>query len=465
MLKKSIYITLFSVLGQFGTFILTALAARTLSTVNFGQFALYEAIMTISASISILAADRYAQRYYFDSMQDGGGDYSFKQANVVSLYGGFVVILSIAVYSLATSISESMLIYILGVLSGVLFGYTSLAIVYSQVRDMTFVYGVFVSSKFVYAIVMYAMILYCDVGIWHFIYASLLVAAIFATMTFLFVPKPYIGIIDFGVTIKYLKFSGPLILGALSASTITTGGRLILGGNNEFENLAIYSYWQKLSMGYLVVPSALNVALLPAVYRRLSSGVDLNSLDKDLEAIKDIYLCISIVFLLNCNLYNQLVGGDSFASNYLLFGVLLATNMVSAINGAGTDLILIYKERTMEHSKIMLYSAAISLASSFVAIKFFDLYGPALASLFSICFVLLAQRKLLMNCYSMNIPRLFGLHRPFALIVSAGLTSFASNYFGTAYLQLLAIFLSLICAWISIKKFNKLNLMLNVAKH
>ena len=394
MAKASLIFLISGLLGQVGGFLLTGFSSRLFSVGDFAEFALFEAYVTIIATLSILAVDRAAQRFYYSEDLNTYGEDSFKIASNIALLSISLGAICVLVYLAMTGFKFNTPVK--AILSGLLFGYTGLAIVYSQIKQKYLVYLCFAGFKFPLAIFVITSELFLqNAGVENLLDTFVTFYAVGALATFLIVNSSGgWGTADVSrrAYLMFIRYSFPIVVGTFTAAVITYGSRFVLDATSSETEVAIFAYWQKLSLAYLLVPTAVNTALLPFIYKSMSESVTgFEQRSRLYVKIKSLYAVGAICLISFSSEFSLIISGGSFSQNYFIFSAFIATQYIASSIGASTDLELMFEKRTIFHSSIYFIACVISMVAAYVFSQWFGVVGAIGSSYFSICLVLVAH--------------------------------------------------------------------------
>ncbi len=381
MLKPSLYFGIAAIFAQLGGFILTSILARTLSISEFAQVSILEATATTAAGICIFAIERAAQRFYFD-VKDSQRQSIFSNALAFAICSVLVISCAWIIGSFFINRSQEFFIYSIGLVCGFLLAINGLGLVYTQVTEKYWFHLICGAIKGLFPLFIFALIsMYSS---WNF--QSYVVAIFFTYVLLGFIsvrtlPSIRHTEVDFMQVRAMLVYSSPFIIASISASFITVGGRFILQAFSTQEELAIYSFWFKLSLIMLLVPTALNAALTPKVFNLLSLRSGFRVVRIMNLPIRRLYFSTALFFLLISQWIGLILGGGNFQFNPILCALLFSTHYVSSCNGAISDLQLFHRKVTRIHSVIFLFGASLTLLISSVCGSYLGSYGAGIGSL------------------------------------------------------------------------------------
>jgi O-antigen/teichoic acid export membrane protein len=381
MLKPTLYFGVAAIFGQLGGLILTSILTRTLSISEFAQISILEATATATGGICIFAIERAAQRFYFD-VTDSQKESIFSNALAFSIFSVLFIACAWIIGSFFINKSQEFFVYSIGMVCGFLLAINGLGLVYTQVTEKYWFHLLCGAIKGLFPIFIFVLIsMYSSWNFKSYVVAICFTYLLLGLIAIRTLPSVRHTTIEFTQVRAMLVYSSPFIIASISASFITVGGRFILQAFSTQEQLAIYSFWFKLSLIMLLVPTALNAALTPKVFNLLSLRNGFRVVRIMNLPIRRLYFSTALFFLLISPWLGLILGGGNFDFKPLLCALLFSTHYVSSCNGAISDLQLFHRKVTRIHSVIFLFGASFTLLISSVFGSFLGAYGPGIGSL------------------------------------------------------------------------------------
>ncbi len=252
--------------------------------------------------------------------------------------------------------------------------------VYYRVTRNAWGYFCFTSSAAVIGIVLsFILIVGYDMGVIGRYYGSLCTNLFFLVVCLIIMFKISSFSFNLPIILKGLRFSLPLLPGAIATIAIASSDRIILERYVSLSQLGIYSVGFTLGTALSVIKRGVYLAVEPGVYESFNQ----EGFEEKVVRLKNIFLslllCIGCVIIVFSKEIVMVVASERFYESYMVIpffviGVIFRGTEIPV----GTTLLALNK--TLYQPIIVGSALAVNIAGNLVLIPFMGIMGAAFAS-------------------------------------------------------------------------------------
>jgi O-antigen/teichoic acid export membrane protein len=227
----------------------------------------------------------------------------------------------------------------------------------------------------------YFFVIILDKSLNGFFYATIIVAPMIIFYQLFILKNEYLFTFNTRLFHKIMKFSAPLVPGALSILLLTVVDRLILNHLTNTATLGIYSVALKFAFGFQLIIHGYNTAIQPLIFEKYRNSF----LPKKLAILFKGYVLVGAIGVVFLSLFARetivLFTQKTYYNAYLVLPMLYCSAWVFGMTMFTTGMQI--KEKTLLLSTITLTAVACNILLNFILIPIYDIKGAALASLIS----------------------------------------------------------------------------------
>lgn len=388
ILKNTIYYSVGEIFPRIISFIMLPIYTRYLSPSDYGIIAYTSTIVSFLYVLGSFSLNSYVLRFYFD--YENVSD----QKKIIGTAHSFIILLNLLILFLAFLCMPSLVstfnlqipwepFFKMAFITNFLDSISIIPMVVYRVRRDAFKFMVLGLSKSIVAVVLTVyFVIYCNMGVlgnyWALLYCNL-----FFSIIYLLVIKQHAYYtIKFKFLKEGLKFSAPLLPGAICYMLLTISDRIILERNVCIADLGIYNVACTMALALNIVVQSGYKSIEPEVFRRYGSA-DFYSFT---QRAKNIYFCAIFVFAMIISLFSQevftIMTSEGFHKGYYLVPALIIGGVMT-----GQNVIYGCVLQCEKRSKIIglstLLGAAISIITNILLVPVWGVYAAAFASAIS----------------------------------------------------------------------------------
>lgn len=388
LLKNTVYYSIGEVCPRIISFFLLPIYTHFLSPTDYGILSYTNTVMLFLVALGTLALNSFVLRYYF--IWNSESDRRKLIGSVVSV----ILLMNLLILGLAFCFLPHLIekyhiqvpwdpYFRLAVILNFLDSFSIIPLVIYRVRQdaLTFI-KLSLGKTFLQVGFNLFFIVYLQVGLLGYYY-SMLCTYIPYFCIYLFIIKKYSTFsFDFTIIKEGLKFSLPLLPGALAYLILSVSDRIILERNVPMAEVGIYNVAFTMALALNIVIQSGYKAIEPEIFKRYGTS-DYYSFIKKLQSvffisIYTVGLCIS--------LFSQeafyFMTGPEFHQGYILVPLLIIGVVMSGQNVIYSG-ILSAEKRTKVIGMITLVGGMISIIFNLSFIPIGGIYAAAISSVVS----------------------------------------------------------------------------------
>lgn len=385
LFKDTILYAVGEILPRVISFILLPIFTAVLTTADYGILSYTSAFISFIFVFSCLSLNSYVLRHYFECKTE------FDKKKLLGNIFLFIGVVNIIIFGLSYLTLPFLIDYFaikvpwnpyfrLAIICNFLDVFTIIPMVLYRVRQQAF-YFVFLSIFRV--ILQFSLVYYFVViesyGLIGSYYGQLIPLIIYFFISWGIIIKNSILNIDVEQIKKGLKFSLPLLPGALAYLIMSLSDRIILERHLSLAVIGVYNVAVTFSLALNVIVQSAYRALEPEIFKRFNS----EGFTQFVNKISTVYLALVYILAIGLALFSQEVFyfftskafyNGSHIVPYIIFGILFAAHNV--IFGS----VLAAENNTKSIGFAMIIGGAVSILINIVLIPFMGVYASALAS-------------------------------------------------------------------------------------
>lgn len=398
LLKDSVIYSIGNLLPQLGGFVFLPIYLKFMSIEDFGVVSSMLVIQSVVSIFFSLAIDRSLIRLYFDykspNQQATFFGTNFIAITVISSSLCVILILTNGILVKIFPDISFYPYYLYALLIAYVKGFFLVPKTYLQIKNKSLKFVSLSAAEFILvtlAIMFY--VVYRGEGPSGMLKGQLLGTSLLIPYLFSIVRKNFIFRFNFSMLKNTLRFSLPLVPSLLTAFILNLSDRIFIDRYMGLSEVGLYSLAYKVASIVLIAISAINMAVTPFYYRRISKlgFVSASPWSKEFNNnyIKIIGVLVFIFLMFSKEIILIFFGSNYFQSAYIV-GLLLLSYYFSGTNNVNGRLIL-YKKKTHHSMAIDVSTAFLNILLNFLLIPKYGMIGAALATLASMMFAFITS--------------------------------------------------------------------------
>jgi len=365
------------------------------------DFGVVSSMLVIQSVVSIffsLALDRSLIRLYFDynSTNQQATFFGTNFIAITVLSSSLLVILILTNEILVKIFPDISFYpyYLYALLIAYVKGFFLVPKTYLQIKNKSVKFVSLSAAEFILvtlAIMFY--VVYRGEGPSGMLKGQLLGISLLIPYLFSIVRKNFIFRFNFSMFKNSLRFSLPLVPTLITAFILNLSDRIFIDRYMGLSEVGLYSLAYKVASIVLIAISAINMAVTPFYYRRISKlgFVSASSWSKEFNNnyIKIIGVLVFIFLMFSKEIILIFFGSNYFQSAYIV-GILLLSYYFSGTNNVNGRLIM-YKKNTHHSMAIDVSTALLNILFNFLLIPKYGMTGAAIATLASMMFAFITS--------------------------------------------------------------------------
>lgn len=385
LFKDTVLYAIGEILPRVISFILLPIFTAVLTTEDYGVLSYTSAFISFVFVFSCLSLNSYVLRHYFECETE------LDKKKLLGNIFLFIAVVNFIIFALSYSTLPFLLDYFaikvpwnpyfrLAIICNFLDVFTIIPMVLYRVRQQAF-YFVFLSIFRV--ILQFSLVYYFVViesyGLVGSYYGQLIPLIIYFFISWGIIVKNSILNINVQQVKKGLRFSLPLLPGALAYLIMSLSDRIILERHLNLAIIGVYNVAVTFSLALNVIVQSAYRALEPEIFKRFHA----EGFTQFINKISTVYLVLVYILAIALALFSQevfyLFTSESFYKGseivpYIIFGILFAAHNV--VFGS----VLAAENNTKSIGLAMLLGGAVSIIINICFIPFIGVYASALAS-------------------------------------------------------------------------------------
>lgn len=399
LFSNTILYTIGEVVPRIISFLMMPIFTRFLTPADYGILSYTNSVISFIYIFSTLSLNSYVLRFYFDCKDE------IEQRKMLGNIFCFIALVNIFVLVLlnvsgpqiidVTNISVPWKPYFrLAVFNNFLESFSIIPMVYYRVKQNSKMFvGISLTRCVLQYVITFVMLAVCGFGIMSQYYGRLVVLLPFAMIYISIIIKHGTIILDLKQIKSALKFSLPLLPGAISYLALTSVDRIILERYVSLEIIGIYNIAYTIAMAMNMVIQSFYKAIEPNIFQKYSSDSNQTTFLPYMKKINNIYNFALYICALALVVFSEealmivasekfytaalyvpfVLVGVIFSGRNLLMGCILTAEKRSVINGTSTMIgaIISLALNLVLIPKLGVIAAPITLSISYLIMNIF----------------------------------------------------------------------------------------------
>ena len=390
LFNDSLIYTVGNLLPQLGGFIFLPIYLKYMSVEDFGVISSMLVIQSIVSIFFSLALDRSLMRLYFDyESKEQKGIFFGTNFMTIIVLSSFLCILLILCNGILANIFPDISFYPY-YLYALLIAYAKCFFLvpktYFQINHKSIQFVSLSAAEFIVvasAIMFY--VVYRGEGPAGMLKGQLLGTSLIIPYLVIIAKKKFIFKFNFSMLKNSLRFSLPIVPTLLTAFVLNLSDRIFIDRYMGLTEVGLYSLAYKVAGIVLIAISAINMAVSPYYFRKLSElgFVSASGWSKKFNNnyIKIIGVLVFILLMFSKEIILILFGSNYFKSVFIV-GLLLLSYYFAGTNNVNGRLIQ-YQKKTHHSMIIDILTAIINIGFNFLLIPSYGMTGAAVATAIS----------------------------------------------------------------------------------
>lgn len=443
LIKNTLIYSIGEIFPKLISFILLPVFTTYLSSADYGIISYTNSVMFFLLVISSLCLNTYLLRNYFECESES--ERKKLIGNVVLTILFFNIFLLAVVYLLGPSIIRYTHLQIpfypyfsLSILNNFLEVFSIVPLIIYRVQEKALLYiTIDILRAFLLFMVTYLLIVHFKWGVLGNFYGRL-----FVNMGFMLI---YITIIlenstlnfNYHRIIKSLKFSLPLIPGAIGYLLMSMSDRIILERYVSLSEIGIFSVAYTLAFSLSIIIQSGYRAFEPEIYRAYGSEAFIGFVEKIHKTFMFVVVLLACLLTTFCKEILLIMTKGDFVKGYTLIPLILIGVITTAQNALFGS-VIIAEKKTKLSSLSTIIGGAISIGFNVMLIPVYGIYAAATASAvayIAMNIIIYSGMSLKTNVIKLDIV---------AFILFILLSATVVHFFGAGGLSFIAILIKLL---------------------
>lgn len=385
IVKNTIYYSIGEILPRIISFIMLPIYTRFLSPADYGIIAYTSTIVMFLYILGSFCLNTYVLRFYFEH------DDISEQKKIIGTAHSFIIILNLLLLLLAFLILPYLIdsfqiqipwnpFFKMAVITNFLDSLGVIPLVIYRVRRDAFKFMVLGLTKTIFAVALTVyFVVFCEMGVLGN-YRALLFCNLFFSFIYIYIVSKYAC---YTICFNYLKegirFSAPLLPGAICYMLLTVSDRIILERNVSIADLGIYNVACTMAFALNIVVQSGYKSIEPEIFRRYGKA-DFYSFT---QKAQNGYFCAIFVLALVISLFSQevfvIMTSEGFHKGYFLVPALIVGGVMTGQNVI-YSCVLQCEKRSKVLGLTTIIGAVISIALNLLLVPIWGVYAAAFTS-------------------------------------------------------------------------------------
>lgn len=388
LLTDSVLYTIGGIIPQLLNFVLLPIYTRFLTPQDYGILNYTNSVVMFLFVLSFLSLNTFLLRHYFDFEKEKdrkkliGNIFLFLLIYNVILFGIEILIFPKIISILDIKINFNPY-FILALSNNFLNIFSIVPLIIFRVKQKAFKFVILNSTKPIFKnILSLILITKFNYGVLGKYYGNLVVNIMFIIIYFIIIFRNSIFNINIKQIQKGLKFSLPLLPGAISFILIDMIDRIILERYVSLDRIGIYSIAYTLGFGLNVIIQGAYHAFEPIFFKKINDN-DFNSVFK---IIKKHYIFIILILGLSISLFSKeillIMASEKFIAGYLIVPIVL---LAAIFKGEYLifSTVLIGHKKTFIITLATVVGAIVNIFVNVLLIPILGIYAAAISTVIS----------------------------------------------------------------------------------
>jgi O-antigen/teichoic acid export membrane protein len=388
IVKNTLYYTIGEIVPRILSFLLLPILTLYLTANEYGMNSYITAVMSFVLVVASLSLNTFLLRSYYhikderERKEVTGSIFLFILFFNVILVGLQILIfpLIISYFNIAVPFYPY---FLLAILINFFEAVSIIPLILYRIKeDAKGFLMISLSKTILQFILVYIFVITFRQGLEGSLYSRLLVNIPFFFIYLLIIKRNGIFILNGKFIKQALRFSVPLLPGALSFLFISFSDRIILERYITLDQIGIFSVAATLSLVLNVIIQALYKSFEPIIFKEFTED---NFQDTNIKLFR-IYLFALFVGAFCTSIFSKeffvIATSGVFREAYRIVPFLIISVVISGIN-TYYGILLIANKKTIQVSSIYILAAIINIVLNFVFVPYYGYYGAIIASTIS----------------------------------------------------------------------------------